>query len=59
MSRQRQRRVVITGLGCITPVGNSVAEMWSAVTAGKSGVATITKFDASPFNTTFAGEVKN
>ena len=59
MSRQRQRRVVITGLGCITPVGNSVAEMWSAVTSGKSGVATITKFDASPFSTTFAGEVKN
>lgn len=59
MSRQRQRRVVITGLGCISPVGNSVAEMWSAVTAGKSGVATITKFDASPFSTTFAGEVKN
>lgn len=59
MSRQRQRRVVITGLGCITPVGNSVAEMWSAVTSGKSGIATITKFDASPFSTTFAGEVKN
>jgi len=59
LSRQRQRRVVVTGLGCITPVGNSVAEMWSAVTSGKSGVATITKFDASPFSTTFAGEVKN
>jgi len=59
LSRQRQRRVVITGLGCITPVGNSVAEMWSAVTSGKSGIATITKFDASPFSTTFAGEVKN
>ena len=59
MSRQRQRRVVITGLGCISPVGNSVAEMWSSVTAGKSGVATITKFDASPFSTTFAAEVKD
>ena len=59
MSRQRQRRVVITGLGCISPVGNTIAEMWSAITAGKSGVATITKFDASPFSTTFAAEVKN
>lgn len=59
MSRQRQRRVVITGLGCISPVGNTIVDMWSAVTAGKSGVATITKFDPSPFSTTFAAEVKN
>jgi 3-oxoacyl-[acyl-carrier-protein] synthase II len=59
LSRQRQRRVVITGMGCISPVGNTVAEMWSAVTAGKSGVAQITKFDATPFSTTFAAEVKN
>lgn len=59
MSRQRQRRVVVTGLGCISPVGNSVAEMWSAITAGKSGVGTITKFDASGFSTNFAAEVKN
>ena len=58
MSRQRQRRVVITGLGCISPVGNTVADMWSAVTSGKSGVGTITKFDATPFSTTFAAEVK-
>jgi len=59
LSRQRQRRVVVTGLGCISPVGNSVAEMWSAITAGKSGVGTITKFDASGFSTNFAAEVKN
>lgn len=59
MSRTRQRRVVITGLGCISPVGNSVADMWNAVTSGKSGIATITKFDASAFSTNFAGEVKN
>jgi len=59
LSRQRQRRVVITGLGCISPVGNTVADMWSAVTAGKSGVGVITKFDASPFSTTFAAEVKD
>ena len=59
MSRQRQRRVVITGLGCISPVGNTVTDMWSAITAGKSGVGPITKFDATPFSTTFAAEVKD
>lgn len=59
MSRQSQRRVVVTGLGCISPLGNSVAEMWNAVTAGKSGVGQITKFDASKFSTTFAAEVKD
>ncbi len=58
MSRSRERRVVITGLGCISPVGNSVADAWGAVKEGKSGIATITKFDATPFSTHFAGEVK-
>lgn len=56
-SRQR-RRVVITGLGCISPVGNTVTDAWSALIEGKSGIAPITRFDASPFSTTFAGEVK-
>ena len=54
-----QRRVVITGLGCISPVGNNVADMWNAITAGKSGIGPITRFDASSFSTTFAGEVKD
>ena len=54
-----QRRVVITGLGCISPVGNNVADMWNAVTSGKSGIGPITRIDASAFSTTFAGEVKN
>jgi 3-oxoacyl-[acyl-carrier-protein] synthase II len=58
LSRSRERRVVITGLGCISPVGNSVADAWGAVKEGKSGIATITKFDATPFSTHFAGEVK-
>lgn len=58
MSRSRERRVVVTGLGCISPVGNTIAEAWAALTAGKSGIATITKFDAAPFSTRFAGEVK-
>ena len=58
MSRASERRVVITGLGCISPVGNTIADAWTALTAGKSGIATITKFDATPFSTRFAGEVK-
>ncbi len=59
MSRSRQRRVVVTGLGCVSPVGNTIAETWGAIIEGKSGIATITKFDATPFTTHFAGEVKN
>ncbi len=52
------KRVVITGLGAITPLGNSVAEYWEALKQGKSGAATITKFDASGLKTRFACEVK-
>jgi len=59
LSRSSKRRVVVTGLGCISPVGNSVDEAWNAVIAGKSGIANITKFDASGFSTHFAGEVKD
>lgn len=59
MSRSNNRRVVITGLGCVSPVGNTVADAWNAILAGQSGIATITKFDATPFSTHFAGEVKN
>lgn len=58
MSRSRERRVVITGLGCISPVGNTIADTWAAIREGKSGIAAITKFDATPFATHFAGEVK-
>lgn len=58
MSRSRERRVVVTGLGCISPIGNTVADAWDAATSGKSGIATITKFDATSFSTHFAGEVK-
>ena len=59
MSRSRQRRVVVTGLGCVSPVGNNIADAWNAVLAGRSGIANITKFDATPFTTHFAGEVKD
>ncbi|MBC3862208.1 beta-ketoacyl-ACP synthase II [Undibacterium jejuense] len=58
MSRSLKRRVVVTGLGCISPVGNTVAAAWEAIKAGQSGIATITKFDATSFSTHFAGEVK-
>lgn len=58
MSRSRERRVVVTGLGCISPVGNTVADAWLAIKEGKSGIATVTKFDTTPFSTHFAGEVK-
>lgn len=53
-----RRRVVVTGLGLITPVGNTVAESWSNLLAGKSGIDTISKFDATNFACRFAGEVK-
>ncbi|MCX7245079.1 MAG: beta-ketoacyl-ACP synthase II [Burkholderiales bacterium] len=56
---KHQRRVVVTGLGLISPVGNSVSTAWSSILAGKSGIATITKFDHAPLSVHFAGEVKD
>jgi len=53
------KRVVVTGLGALTPVGNSVDDFWNALKEGKSGVAPITKFDATPFRTHFAAELKD
>jgi 3-oxoacyl-[acyl-carrier-protein] synthase II len=52
------KRVVITGLGAITPLGNTVEEFWTNIVAGRSGAGPITKFDASRFKTQFACEVK-
>ena len=54
-----RRRVVITGLGIVSPVGNTVEEAWQNILAGKSGIAAVTKFDTSTFPVQFAGEVKN
>ncbi|HBS16477.1 beta-ketoacyl-ACP synthase II [Vreelandella aquamarina] len=54
-----RRRVVVTGLGLVTPVGNSVNESWANIVAGKSGIAPIEHFDTSGFNTRFGGSVKN
>jgi 3-oxoacyl-[acyl-carrier-protein] synthase II len=53
-----RRRVVVTGLGCVSPVGNTVDESWARLLAGQSGIAPITKFDAKDFACRFAGEVK-
>ncbi|PKQ70208.1 beta-ketoacyl-ACP synthase II [Raineya orbicola] len=53
------KRVVITGLGAVTPIGNTVAEYWEGLSKGVSGAAPITRFDASKFKTRFACEVKN
>ena len=53
------RRVVVTGLGALTPVGNSVPEFWDGLTSGKSGSGLITRFDSTNFKTKFACEVKN
>ena len=53
-----RRRVVVTGLGCVSPVGNTVADAWSNLIAGRSGIDLITKFDATAFACKIAGEVK-
>jgi len=53
-----RRRVVVTGLGCVSPVGNTVEEAWANLVAGKSGIGAITKFDASAFSCKIAGEVR-
>ena len=54
-----QRRVVVTGLGCVSSVGNNVNDSWNAVKNGKSGIANITLFDASKHLVRIAGEVKD
>jgi 3-oxoacyl-[acyl-carrier-protein] synthase II len=53
-----QRRVVVTGLGLVSPVGNTVGDAWENLLAGRSGIATITKFDHSGLSVHFGGEVK-
>ncbi len=54
-----KRRVVVTGLGLLTPVGNTVEDSWKNIVAGKSGIAPITSFDASQFSTRISGSVKD
>ena len=52
------RRVVITGMGAVTPLGNTVAETWEGICRGKSGIGRITRFDCTAFDTKIAGELK-
>ncbi len=54
-----RHRVVLTGVGCLTPIGNSSRETWDAVLKGKSGTAHVTQIDAQHFNSKVAAEVKN
>ncbi len=58
-SRPARRRVVITGLGVISPLGNSVSEAWDKLVAGQSGITRITRFDPAAFSSQIAGEVKD
>jgi 3-oxoacyl-[acyl-carrier-protein] synthase II len=53
------RRVVVTGMGAVTPIGNTLPEFWSGLISGKNGIDLISKFDATNFDTKFAAEVKN
>jgi 3-oxoacyl-(acyl-carrier-protein) synthase len=53
-----RRRIAVTGLGCVSPVGNTVGESWDNLLAGKPGIDFITQFDAANFACKFAGEVK-
>lgn len=59
MPRYNFPKIVVTGLGAVTPIGNNLQEYWSGLIEGRSGAAPITKFDATDFKTKFACEVKN
>lgn len=59
MPQQPTPRIVVTGLGAVTPIGNTVTEFWDGMMAGRSGAAPITRFDAAEFETRFACEVKD
>jgi len=58
LNRSLNRRVVITGMGAVTPLGNTVAETWEGICRGKSGIGRITRFDCTAFETKIAGELK-
>ena len=54
-----KKRVVITGMGAVTPIGNNIKEIWESLKNGKGGIRKITKFDASDYPVRIAGEVKD
>jgi len=56
---QERRRVVVTGIGMVTPVGNNVQDNWQSIVQGKSGIGALTKFDLPDFPVKIAGEVKD
>lgn len=58
VTERKRRRVVITGIGAVTPVGNTATDTWAALVAGQSGITTVTQFDATPYDSHVAGEVK-
>src|SRR5258708_36982785 len=57
-SRLSKRRVVVTGLGIVSPVGNDVASAWASVLAGRSGIDVVARFDTTSFPTHFGGEIR-
>ena len=59
MASQEKRKVAVTGIGLVTPIGNDAPTTWANLQAGKSGAATTQSFDASGFSTTFSAEVKD
>ena len=59
MEHDLTRRVVVTGLGLLTPLGNDVDSTWDGLIAGRSGIGTVTAFDASEYERPIAGELKN
>lgn len=59
MNNTSKRRVVITGMGAVTPIGNTVPRYWAGLIQGKSGADYITRFDSTDFDTKFACEVKD
>ncbi|MFH1022782.1 MAG: beta-ketoacyl-ACP synthase II [Planctomycetota bacterium] len=59
MAGQNDRRAVVTGMGAVCPVGNTVPEMWGSLIAGRSGIAPITRFDTAAYDVHIAGEVRN
>src|SRR5438094_8297240 len=59
MKNGERRRVVVTGLGMITPLGSTVEKTWDGITAGRSGIGPITRFDATGLETRIAGEVRD
>src|SRR5215211_8587283 len=56
---RKGQRIVVTGIGVVSPVGHDAASSWDALVGGKSGIARITRFDPTGYQTTFAGEVKD